>query len=169
MSEQTATRRSGPPKEKKLRAQPALIGRTTTILTRPIQKKTWRHVDAAGVPLGRLASEVAIVLMGKHRPEFSPQVDCSDFVVITNAEKVALTGRKAEQRLKQRYSKYPGGLKSETYGQVRDRKPELLISDAVRRMLPKNRISRMLLKNMMVYRGTEHPHSAQKMVPLPVG
>ncbi len=96
-------------------------------------KKSWHVVDAAGIPLGRLAVEVANVLMGKHRPTYTPHIDCGDYVVITNASKVGLTGRKAEQRLKMRYTSYPGGLKTETYGQVRDKSPELLISDAVRR------------------------------------
>jgi large subunit ribosomal protein L13 len=87
-------------------------------------------------------------------------------VIVTNATKVALTGNKAEQRLKMRYTEYPGGLKTETYGQVRERKPERLIEDAVRRMLPKNRLSRHILKNLKVYPGAEHPHSNVTVIPL---
>ncbi len=132
-------------------------------------KKVWRHVDAAGIPLGRLAAEVALVLMGKHRPEYTPHVDCGDFVVVTNAKKVGLTGRKAEHRTKLRYTRYPGGLKAESYGQVRERKPELLIQDAVRRMLPKNRLSRVMLKNLKIYDGAEHPHATEQPVALSVG
>jgi len=131
-------------------------------------KKTWRMVDAEGVPLGRLAAEVAIVLMGKHRPDYTPHVDCSDFVVVTNATKVGLTGRKAEQRMKQRYTEYPGGLKMESYGSVRQRKPEKLVQDAVRRMMPKNRMSRLVLKNLMVYPGAEHPHAYKNPVAIKI-
>ena len=134
-------------------------------------KRSWHIVDATGIPLGRLAVEVANVLMGKHRPTYTPHIDTGDFVVITNAGKVGLTGRKAEQRLKMRYSKHPGGLKTQTYGQVRDRKPELLINDAVRRMMPKNRLARVMLKKLHVVTGAEHPYAANNPskleVPLP--
>ncbi|MFZ4576062.1 MAG: 50S ribosomal protein L13 [Phycisphaerales bacterium] len=137
------------------------MSRRQTYLAKPNElTKSWRIVDATGIPLGRLAAEVAIVLMGKHRPEYTPHVDSGDYVIVTNAKKIALTGRKAEQRLKLRYTRYPGGLKAESYGQVRENKPELLISDAVRRMLPKNRLARVMLKNLMVYEGAEHPHAA---------
>lgn len=132
-------------------------------------KKSWRHVDADGIPLGRLAAEVAVFLMGKHRPEYTPHVDCGDVVVVTNAKKVALTGAKAQLRMKQRYTRYPSGLKMESYGQVRDRKPELLVEDAVRRMLPKNRLSRVMLKNLKVYPGSEHPHTTEKLATVKVG
>jgi large subunit ribosomal protein L13 len=126
----------------------------------------WRHVDASGQPLGRLAVDVATVLMGKHRPEYTPHVDTGDYVVVTNATKVVLTGRKAEQRLKMRYTEYPGGLKTETYGQVRDRKPEQLIEDAVKRMLPKSRLGRQMLNKLKVYPGAEHPHAQHNPQPL---
>lgn len=128
--------------------------------------KKWRHVDAEGQPLGRLAVEVATVLMGKHRPEYTPHVDTGDFVIVTNATKVAMTGNKAEHRLKMRYTEYPGGLKTETYGSVRERKPEKLIEDAVRRMLPKNRLGRQMLSKLKVYPGAEHPHISQNPIPL---
>jgi large subunit ribosomal protein L13 len=128
--------------------------------------KKWRQVDATGQSLGRLAVDIATVLMGKHRPEYTPHVDTGDFVIVTNATKVGLTGNKAEQKMKQRYSEYPGGLKMESYGSVRQRKPELLIEDAVRRMMPKNRLSRHLLKNLKVYPGAEHPHAAENPIPL---
>ena len=126
----------------------------------------WRHVDASGQPLGRLAVDVATVLMGKHRPEYTPHVDTGDYVVVTNATKVVLTGRKAEQRLKMRYTEYPGGLKTETYGQVRDRKPEQLIEDAVKRMLPKSRLGRQMLNKLKVYPGAEHPHAQHNPQPI---
>jgi len=128
--------------------------------------KLWRHVDAADQPLGRLAVEVATVLMGKHRPEYTPHVDTGDFVIVTNATKVALTGNKAEQRLKMRYTEYPGGLKTETYGSVRERRPEKLVEDAVRRMLPKNRLGRVMLTKLKVFPGADHPYESQKPIPL---
>lgn len=128
----------------------------------------WRVVDATDVPLGRLAVQIATVLMGKHRPEYTPHTDCGDFVIVTNAGKVGLTGRKAEQKTRLRYSGYPGGLKVEPYGMVRERRPELLIEDAVRRMLPKNRLGRHMLKKLKVYPGAEHPHQAQQPIEMKV-
>jgi large subunit ribosomal protein L13 len=125
-------------------------------------EKKWHVVDADGVSLGRLASDVAVVLMGKHRPEYTPHTDTGDFVIVTNGGKVGLTGNKASQKLRKRYTGYPGGLKVETYGSVRDRRPEQLIEDAVRRMLPKNRLGRQMLKKLKVYPGAEHPHQAQQ-------
>ena len=143
--------------------QATTFRRQTTLATSPDQvSRRWFIVDAAGVPLGRLAVEVAIVLMGKHRPEYTPHIDTGEFVIVTNAGKVALTGRKAEQKMKQRYSKYPGGLKMESYGHVRDRAPELLIQDAVRRMLPKNRLSRVMLKKLKISKGQEHEFANHK-------
>mgnify|MGYP001439680055 CR=1 FL=1 len=141
------------------------MSRRQTFVAKPGQiQKQWRIIDAEGVPLGRLAAEVATVLMGKHRPEYTPHVDSGDFVIVTNASKVELTGRKADQRLKLRYSKYPGGLKAESYGQVRDRKPELLVQDAVRRMLPKNRLAAKMLTKLRVFAGPDHSHVAQNPV-----
>ena len=134
-----------------------MSSRRSTYLAKPGQlTKGWYIVDAAGVPMGRLAAEVAQVLMGKHRPEYTPHVDTGEMVIVTNAKKIGLTGRKAEQRLKMRYSSYPGGLKAETYGQVRDKNPELLVEDAIRRMLPKNRLARVMLKNLKIVPGAEH-------------
>lgn len=144
--------------------------RRQTTLTKPgSQVKGWKIIDATDVSLGRLAAEVSLVLQGKHRPEYTPHVDGGDYVIVTNAQKIGLTGKKAEQRLKLRYSGYPGGLKAETYGQVRENKPEKLVQDAVRRMLPKNRISRVMLRNMFVFPGAEHPYegkSPQKLTVL---
>lgn len=121
--------------------------------------KGWHQVDATGVPLGRLATEVATVLMGKHRPEYTPHVDTGEFVIVLNASQIGLTGKKGAQKLRMRWSGYPGGLKAETYDSVRDRAPEKLIEDAVRRMLPKNRLGRHMLTKLKVYPGTEHPHA----------
>jgi large subunit ribosomal protein L13 len=140
-----------------------MSSRRQTFIAKPGQvSKGWHVVDAEGVPLGRLAAEVAQVLMGKHRPEYTPHVDTGEIVIVTNAQKVGLTGRKAEHRLKLRYTKYPGGLKAETYGQVRDKKPELLVEDAIRRMMPKNRLSRVMLKNLKIVPGAEHEFTSQK-------
>jgi large subunit ribosomal protein L13 len=143
--------------------------RRQTYLAKPGEvRKTWRVVDASGVPLGRLAAEVATVLMGKHRPEYTPHVDCGEGVIVTNASKVALTGRKAEQRLHMWYTKYPGGHKTISYGQLRDTKPEFLVRNAVRRMLPKNRLSRVMLKNLEVVPGAEHKFAHLQPVELKV-
>ncbi len=133
------------------------MSRRQTYLAKPGEiKKTWRIVSAEGMSLGRLAAEVAVVLMGKHRPEYTPHTDTGEGVIVTHAGNVVLTGNKGTQKLRQRYSRYPGGLKMETYGQVRDRAPELLIQDAVRRMLPKNRLARVMMKNLRVVSGAEH-------------
>ena len=149
-----------------------MSSRRQTFIAKPGQvHKGWHVVDAEGVPLGRLAVQVAQVLMGKHRPEYTPHVDTGEMVIVTNAQKVGLTGRKAEHRLKLRYSKYPGGLKAETYGQVREKKPELLVEDAVRRMMPKNRLSRVMLKNLKIVPGAEHEFAnqgpAEMTIPVP--
>ena len=126
----------------------------------------WHHVDAEGLILGRLATKIAVILMGKHRPEFTPHTDCGDYVIVTNAEKVAMTGNKMQQRIKKRFSGYPGGLRVETFETVAARHPERLIEDAVRRMLPKGPLGRRMYKKLKVYAGPEHPHKAQKIKPL---
>lgn len=127
-------------------------------------EQNWHVVDATDQVLGRMATEIATVLMGKHRPEYTPHVDTGDYVVVTNAKDVKLTGRKDTQSVRTRYTGYPGGLKVETFGSLRERKPEMLIEDAVRRMLPKNRLGRVMLKKLKVYAGSEHPHQAQQPV-----
>jgi large subunit ribosomal protein L13 len=143
------------------------LRRQTWVATNASQvPKLWRHVDAEGVPLGRLAADIAMVLMGKHRPEYTPHVDTGDFVVVTNATKVGLTGNKADQKLKLRYTGYPGGQKARTYGHVREHRPEELVQDAVKRMLPKSRLGRQMLKKLKVYPGAEHPHDSQNPIPL---
>jgi large subunit ribosomal protein L13 len=140
--------------------------RETTLRTHPTQvhDRVWRLVDATDKPLGRLAAEVAVVLMGKHRADYTPHIDCGDYVVVVNGTKVGLTGNKADQKLKRHYTGYPSGLKSQSYRQVRERKPDLLISDAVRRMLPKSRLGRVMLGKLKVYSGAEHPHGANNPV-----
>lgn len=126
----------------------------------------WHHVDASGKVLGRLASEIATILMGKHRPEYTPHVDCGDFVVVTNAAEVVLTGRKAEQKVQTHYTGYPGGLKSKTYGELMTKHPDRVVENAIRRMLPKNRLGRAMLQKLKVYPGPEHLHQAQQPAPL---
>ena len=128
----------------------------------------WHTVDVEGKVLGRVATEIATVLMGKHRPEYTPHVDCGDFVVVTNAAKIVLTGRKAEQKARLTYSGYPGGLRAESFGDLLEKKPVVLFENAVRRMLPKNRLGRQMLKKLKVYPGTDHPHHAQQPQPLAV-
>ena len=131
-------------------------------------KQVWRVIDATDVSLGRLAAEVAEVLMGKHRPEYTPHVPSGDVVIVLHGTKIGMTGSKGTQKLKRHYTGYPGGLKAETYESVRARKPDALIGDAVRRMLPKNRLSRVLLKNLHVVPAGEHPFADKKPVTMTI-
>jgi large subunit ribosomal protein L13 len=126
----------------------------------------WRHVDAEGQVLGRLATRIATILMGKHRPTYTPHIDTGDYVIVTNAEKIVLTGRKAQQKMKLRYSGYPGGLKAESYASLLKRRPAVVVEDAVRRMLPKSVLGRRMYRKLKVYAGPDHPHHAQQPIPL---
>ncbi|HVK63011.1 MAG TPA: 50S ribosomal protein L13 [Polyangium sp.] len=128
--------------------------------------RKWWVIDAEGKPLGRLASQVATILRGKNKPTFTPHVDTGDFVIIVNAQKVALTGRKLEQKQYVRHSGEPGGFRTEAYGHLLERKPELPIVKAVKGMLPKNVLGRELITKLKVYAGPDHPHAAQKPQPL---
>ena len=128
----------------------------------------WHVVDLDQQVLGRAATRIATVLMGKHRPEYTPHVDCGDYVIVTNAAKVRLTGRKAEQRMKLRYSGYPGGLRKDSIASLLERRPEVVVEDAVRRMLPKNRLGRKMFRKLKVYAGPEHPHHNHQPAPLPL-
>jgi large subunit ribosomal protein L13 len=128
----------------------------------------WHVIDASDVVLGRLASHAAVLLRGKHKPIFAPHVDTGDFVIVVNAEKVALSGRKLEQKRAYRHSGYPGGLRSMAYGELMDRHPERVIEKAVRGMLPKNSLGRNMLRKLKVYAGPDHPHQAQKPVPFEI-
>ncbi len=129
--------------------------------------RRWYVVDASQHNLGRLASRIAGVLRGKHKPEFTPHVDTGDFVVVVNADQVNLTGRKLDQKHYYRYSGYPGGLKAIDARTVRETDPDRMLRSAVKGMLPKNRLSRQLIKKLKVYAGPEHPHAAQQPDPLP--
>lgn len=125
----------------------------------------WVHVDAKDRVLGRLAAQIAIVLMGKHRPTYTPHVDTGDFVVVTNADKVKITGRKKEAMEYQRYSHHPGGLKVIPYERFSKEHPEMVLTEAVRRMLPKNGLGHQMLKKLKVYTTDTHPHAAQQPEP----
>jgi len=124
--------------------------------------KQWVVVDADSKALGRLASEVAKIIRGKNKPSFTPHVDCGDNVIVLNADKVKLTGKKWTDRVYLRYTGYPGGQRATTPRELKDKSSTLLVERAVRGMLPKNRLGRSLFNNLYVYEGTEHPHEAQQ-------
>lgn len=126
------------------------------------QERQWYLVDAADQRLGRLASEIARILRGKNKPEYTPHLDTGDFVIVVNAEKVRVTGKKRSQKLYHRTSGRPGGFKTETFAQLQNRLPERIVEHAVRGMLPKNSLGRNLFTKLKVYRGSDHPHQAQK-------
>ena len=127
--------------------------------------RQWHVIDATDVVLGRLASQSAKLLRGKHKAYFAPHIDTGDYVIIINAEKVALTGKKAEQSMQHRHSGYPGGLTSVPFGQVRAEKPERLVEKAIKGMLPHNSLGRQVASKLKVYAGPTHPHAAQGPVP----
>ena len=130
--------------------------------------RQWHVIDASDVVLGRLASHVAVLLRGKHKPIFAPHVDTGDFVIVINADKVALSGNKLEQKRAYRHSGYPGGLRSISYGELMEKRPERIVEKAVRGMLPKNSLGRKTLRKLKVYAGPDHPHSAQQPVPFEI-
>jgi large subunit ribosomal protein L13 len=125
-------------------------------------QRQWRIVDAQGQVLGRLATEVAHVLRGKHKPGFTPHVDGGDFVIVINARHIKLTGAKTEKKVYYRHSEYPGGIRAASAGKLLAEKPEEVVRLAVKGMLPKNRLGRALFKKLKVYPGADHPHAAQK-------
>ena len=129
-------------------------------------ERAWFVVDAEGMVLGRMATEVARILRGKHKPTFAPYIDCGDHVVVVNADKVVLTGDKATQKLVHRHSGYPGGLRSEKYGDLLARRPADAVRRSIRGMLPHNRLGRAQLRKLKVYAGGDHPHAAQQPQPL---
>lgn len=125
-------------------------------------ERKWYVVDASGMPLGRLASQVASVLRGKNKPTFTPNVDTGDFVIVLNCDKVILTGKKAEQKLYTYHTGYVGGLKQTPYGKMLETKSDVVVYEAVKGMLPKNRLGRQMLTKLRVYKGGEHNHQAQQ-------
>ena len=131
--------------------------------------REWFVVDATDQTLGRLASDIAQILRGKHKPTYAPHFDGGDFVVVVNAAKVAVTGKKELQKVYYRHSGYPGGLSELSFEQMRERYPERIVQNAVRGMLPKNRLGRKMLGKLKVYAGPDHPHAGQKPQPLEIG
>ena len=131
-------------------------------------QRTWHVIDATDVVLGRLATQVATLLRGKHKATFAPHVDGGDFVIVINADKVALTGNKRETKLAYRHSGYPGGLTATRYSDLLDTKPERAVEKAVRGMLPKTSLARQQLSKLKVYSGSEHPHAAQQPQPFEI-
>lgn len=123
--------------------------------------RKWYIVDAAGKPLGRVATQVAMVLRGKHKPEYTPHVDTGDHVIVINCDKVTLTGRKLDQKIYYHHSLYPGGLKGTTYREMMAKKPLFVMRKAVAGMMPKNRLGRQMIKKLRLYAGSEHRHEAQ--------
>jgi large subunit ribosomal protein L13 len=127
--------------------------------------RAWHVIDAKDVVLGRLATQVATLLRGKHKPTYAPHVDTGDFVVIVNAEKVALTGNKRDQAFVYRHSGFPGGLRKRSFGEMLDKQPERLLEKTIKGMLPHNRLGRAMASKLKVYAGPDHPHQAQQPQP----
>ena len=140
----------------------------TYVATPESRERNWLVVDATGKTLGRLATGIAEVLRGKNKPEYTPHIDVGDFVVVVNAEKVAVTGNKREQKLYHRYSGFPGGLRSRSLGEMLERRPEEVVRLAVKGMLPRGPLGRAQLRKLKVYAGPDHPHAAQKPEPLEI-
>ncbi|MBN1979360.1 MAG: 50S ribosomal protein L13 [Anaerolineae bacterium] len=146
-----------------------MIVKKTYVTKEEDVQREWYVVDASGQTLGRLAAQVASVLRGKHKPVYSPSVDAGDFVIVVNAEKVHVTGRKLDQKMYYRHSGYPGGLKEITLRNLLQQHPTRVIEHAVRGMLPKNRLGRQVFGHLKVYAGPEHPHEAQQPKALELG
>ncbi len=142
-------------------------GNRTPHLNRDTVERNWYVIDAEDKVLGRLASRVAFVLRGKHKPTWSPHVDGGDFVIVTNADKVNVTGAKEQDKYYLRHTGYPGGQRKTTLSMMREKHPDRIVRKAVWGMLPKGRLGRQLLRKLKVYAGPEHPHQAQKPEPLP--
>jgi large subunit ribosomal protein L13 len=132
------------------------------------RERNWLVVDASGQTLGRLSTQIADALRGKRKPEYTPHVDTGDFVIVVNAEKIAVSGKKREEKLYYRHSGYPGGLRSRTLAEMLERRPEEVIRLAVRGMLPRTRLGRAQLRKLKIYAGPDHPHEAQKPEPMEV-
>jgi large subunit ribosomal protein L13 len=140
----------------------------TFVATPESRERDWLVVDATGQTLGRLATQIATVLRGKHKPEYTPHCDVGDFVVVVNADKIAVTGKKRDEKLYHRYSGYPGGLRSRTFAEMLERRPEEPLRLAVKGMLPRNRIARAQLRKLKIYAGPDHPHAAQQPKPMEI-
>jgi large subunit ribosomal protein L13 len=142
---------------------------TRTYSAKPSEiTQAWHLVDAEGVTLGRMASRIARILQGKHKPQYTPHIDTGDFVIVVNAEKVFLTGKKVDQKVYRHYTGWAGGLRETEFRELREKKPEEIVRRAVRRMLPKTNLGRLMLRKLKVYAGGDHPHAAQKPEPLDI-
>jgi len=139
---------------------------STFIPTAQNFERKWFVIDASGKTLGRLATQAASVLAGKNNPQYTPYIDTGDHIIVVNAEKIQLTGLKAQQKLYRRYTGFPGGLREESFTKLLARRPEKIIEEAVKGMLPKTKLGRQMATKLKVYRGTEHPHQAQSPVAL---
>ena len=131
-------------------------------------ERSWHLVDAEGLILGRMATEVAQILRGKHKPTFAPHIDTGDHVIVVNADKVVLTSGKAEKKMVYHHTGFPGGIRSESYAMLLAKKPAEIVRQSIRGMLPKNRLGRQQLSKLQVYAGPTHPHEAQKPIPLEI-
>jgi large subunit ribosomal protein L13 len=140
----------------------------TYVATPATRERNWLVVDATGKTLGRLATEIANVLRGKRKPEYTPHCDVGDFVIVVNAEKVSVTGNKRQEKRYYRHSGYPGGLRSRSFEEMIERRPEEVLRLAVKGMLPRNRLGRQQLRKLKIYAGPDHPHQAQQPAPLEV-
>ncbi|WP_016697193.1 50S ribosomal protein L13 [Actinoalloteichus spitiensis] len=132
-------------------------------------ERAWHVIDAEDVVLGRLATQAATLLRGKHKPIYAPHMDTGDFVVVVNAEKVALTGHKRDQSFVYRHSGHPGGLRKRSFGEMLEKQPERLVEKSIKGMLPKNRLGRAMARKLKVYAGPQHPHAAQQPQPFQIG
>src|SRR6202023_2460470 len=142
---------------------------TKTYVAKPTDReRNWLVVDATGKTLGRLATQIADVLRGKRKPEYTPHIDTGDFVIVVNAEKISVSGNKRAAKLYHRHSGYPGGLRTRTFEQMIERRPEEVIRLAVKGMMPRNRLARKQLTKLKVYAGPDHPHAAQKPEPMEI-
>jgi len=137
------------------------MNRQTTLAKTNQVAQDWLHIDATDQVLGRLSTQIAMILMGKAKPTYTPHVDCGDFVVITNAEKIKVTGKKLDQKTQEHFTGHPSGRKVKTFREVLARNPERLIEESVRRMLPKTKLGDKMLGKLKVYAGSQHPHAAQ--------
>ena len=140
----------------------------TWVATPANRERNWLVVDATGQTLGRLATQIADALRGKRKPEYTPHCDVGDFVIVVNAERIAVTGNKMADKLYHRHSGYPGGLRTRTLEEMLERKPEDVVRLAVKGMLPRNRLARQQLRKLKVYKGPDHPHVAQKPEPMEI-
>jgi large subunit ribosomal protein L13 len=152
-----------PPRDRGLRAAVLSFSRMKTFVATPANReRNWLLIDARGQTLGRLATQIADMLRGKRKPEYTPHIDTGDFVVVVNAREIAVTGNKRETKLYHRHSGYPGGLRTRTLDEMLERRPEEVIRKAVKGMLPRNRLARQQLRKLKVYAGPDHPHEAQQ-------